>query len=78
LLVCDYELASGETADDAVRRIHDEIWPDIPVLIVTATGLADASAEATAGGYRVLRKPLAPSLLRAAMNEVLRPRGTLR
>jgi len=77
LLVCDYELASGETADDAVRRIHDEIWPDIPVLIVTATGLADDLAEATAGGYRVLRKPLAPSILRAAMNEALRPTGTL-
>ena len=78
LLLCDYELASGETADDAVRRIHDEIWPDIPVLIVTATGLAGDLAEATAGGYRVLRKPLAPSILRTAMNEALRPRGTLR
>lgn len=77
LLVCDYELASGETADDAVRRIHDEVWPDIPVLIVTATGLAGDLAEAMAGGYRVLRKPLAPSILRVAMNEALRPIGTL-
>lgn len=71
LIVCDYELAGGETADDAVRRIHGEVWPDIPVLVITATGLAADVTGRTLNGYRLLRKPLAAEALRAAMNEVL-------
>ncbi|MCC6658705.1 MAG: hybrid sensor histidine kinase/response regulator [Rhodocyclaceae bacterium] len=71
LIVCDYELANGETADDAVRRIHQEIWPDIPVLVITATGLAADLTGRTKNGYRLLRKPLAPDTLRAAMEAAL-------
>ena len=71
LIVCDYELANGETADDAVRRIHQAIWPDIPVLVITATGLAADLSGRTKNGYRLLRKPLAPETLRAAMEAAL-------
>lgn len=71
LIVCDYELADGETADDAVRRIHQGIWPDIPVLVITATGLAADLSGRTTNGHRLLRKPLAPEALRAAMEEAL-------
>lgn len=71
LIICDYELAGGETADDVVRRIHEEIWPDIPVLVITATGLAADPSGRTKNGYRLLRKPLAPEALRAALAEVL-------
>lgn len=71
LIVCDYELANGETADDAVRRIHQGVWPDIPVLVITATGLAADLAGRTKNGYRLLRKPLAPETLRAAMEAAL-------
>ncbi|MBE7424109.1 MAG: hybrid sensor histidine kinase/response regulator [Zoogloeaceae bacterium] len=73
LIVCDYELAGGETADDAVRRIHGQVWPDIPVLVITATGLAADMAGRTHNGYRILRKPLAAEALRAAMHEALAP-----
>ena len=74
LIVCDYELANGETADDAVRRIYAEVWPDIPVLVVTATGLAADVTGRTHNGFRLLRKPLAPDALRRAMREALAPR----
>ena len=74
LIVCDYELANGETADDVVRCIHAEVWPDIPVLVVTATGLAADVTGRTNNGFRLLRKPLAPDALRAAMGEALAPR----
>lgn len=73
LIVCDYELANGETADDAVRRIHDAVWPDIPVLVITATGLAAGVTGRTQNGYRLLRKPLAAEALHAAMQEALVP-----
>lgn len=73
LIICDYELAGGETAEDAVQRLHTEIWPDIPVLIVTATGLSADVTGRTQRGYRLLRKPLAPEALRTAMEEVLEP-----
>jgi len=73
LIVCDYELANRETADDVVRRIHQEIWPDIPVLVITATGLAADLGGRTKSGYRLLRKPLAPEALRTAMEEALAP-----
>ena len=66
-----YELANGETADDAVRRIHQAVWPDIPVLVITATGLATDPSGRTKNGYRLLRKPLAPEALRAAMEAAL-------
>ena len=71
LIVCDYELANGENADDVVRRIHQEVWPDIPVLVITATGLAADLSGRTKNGYRLLRKPLAPETLRAAMEAAL-------
>ena len=73
LIVCDYELANRETADDVVRRIHQEIWPDIPVLVITATGLAADLSGRAKNGYRLLRKPLAPEALRTAMEEALAP-----
>lgn len=73
LIVCDYELAGGETADDAVRRIHGQVWPDIPVLVITATGLAADMTGRTRNGYKLLRKPLAAEALRAAMQEALAP-----
>lgn len=73
LIICDYELANGETADDAVRRIHDAVWPDIPVLVITATGLAADVTGRTQNGYRLLRKPLAAEALHAAMQEALAP-----
>lgn len=73
LIVCDYELAGGESADDAVRRIHGHVWPDIPVLVITATGLAADVTGRTRNGYKLLRKPLAAEALRAAMQEALAP-----
>jgi CheY-like chemotaxis protein len=75
LIVCDYDLAGGETALDAVDGIREEDWPQVPVLVVTGTALASSAPEMARRGYPVMRKPIAPERLQQAMSRAMRSTG---
>lgn len=78
IILSDYRLKRGETGIDAIRiireNLHGENAPALltPGLIISGDTAAAEIAAVAHEGLIMLHKPLAPALLRAKMNELLR------
>jgi len=69
LLISDVVMPGGMSGVALASRVR-EIWPGLPVLLVTGYGFA-ADGGMGRHGFAVLRKPYRPSQLTAKMDEVL-------
>jgi signal transduction histidine kinase/CheY-like chemotaxis protein len=76
LILSDYRLRGHETGIDAVARVHEEFNDDgIPVVLVSGDTDPQRLVEATARGWPLLHKPVAPAALRETLAAVLAERA---
>jgi CheY-like chemotaxis protein len=75
LLLVDHGLPEQRTGSEVIAALR-EVWgPGLPAIMITGHTLHDHEAEASAGNYHVLFKPLAPNRLRAMVSYKLGPRS---
>jgi signal transduction histidine kinase/CheY-like chemotaxis protein len=67
LIVTDFRLAMEVTGVDVVHAVRKAMGSDVPAIIVTGDTSLQGINEASASGFKVLHKPLDPSMLQAAM-----------
>ena len=70
LILADYRLRDGETGLEVIRAVHARLRVRIPAAIVTGDTAPERLAEARAGGYLLLHKPVAAVELRKAVSEL--------
>ena len=68
LIICGGEAGGCE----AIRALRDEFGRGVPAVLITGDVTAETLREAAVSGLPVLRKPLAPSRLRAAVTSLMR------
>ena len=71
ILIIDYHLAGGATADTAIREFGRAFGPSLPVLIITGDTSAERIIAAYQAGYILLHKPVAPERLRLGIEELI-------
>ncbi|WP_109156754.1 MULTISPECIES: PAS domain S-box protein [unclassified Azospirillum] len=71
ILLADYRLRDGETGLDVIKAVHARLGKRIPAAIITGDTAPERLAEAQAGGYRLLHKPVAAADLRMAVVELM-------
>ena len=69
-IIADYQVPRLSGPELCVRLARDPLTCDIPVILLTATGL-DASTIPADNIVRVLKKPLRPQLLLETVQELL-------
>jgi len=74
LIVCDYRLPKGPTGVDAIETLRDAF--EIPALLISGDA-ASPTSDDSAGGYRLLYKPVNAETFRAVLVDasVLQPKG---
>ena len=70
LLIVDYRLAPGVTAETIIRRVRTEFGKPVPVIIITGDTDPARIREAHAAGHLLLHKPVAPEKLRACISSL--------
>jgi Na+/proline symporter/signal transduction histidine kinase/ActR/RegA family two-component response regulator len=70
IIISDYHL-DRENGCDAIRTIAAACNADIPGIIVTADVPNEVRADAIAGGYAFLQKPVKPAALRALISSLI-------
>lgn len=68
LLIVDHGLPEGCTGTEVIVALRAVWGAGLPAVMVTGHALHDHEAEAAAGNYHVLFKPLAPNRLRAMVS----------
>ncbi|WP_206239875.1 ATP-binding response regulator [Novosphingobium terrae] len=76
LLLCDLQLADGETASDILTRMHQAYGP-IPTIILTGEIHLEEAGRLIAQGIEVLGKPVSEAQLRASLEQLLGHREDL-
>ncbi len=71
IILADYRLRDGETGLDAIRAVHAQLGVAVPAAIVTGDTAPERLAEAKAGGYWLLHKPLAATELHRAVSALM-------
>jgi signal transduction histidine kinase/CheY-like chemotaxis protein len=72
VIVADYQLDGGATGVEAIAAIRVMLGRSVPALLLTGSTSPEALGAARAGGFPLLRKPLAPAKLRAALTQLVR------
>jgi CheY-like chemotaxis protein len=72
VIVADYQLAGGATGIEAISAIRIMLGRSVPALLLTGSTSPEPLGAARAGGFPLLRKPLAPAKLRAALTQLVR------
>jgi len=72
LIISDYHLANGMTGIAAVAQIRSATGATIPAFLVTGDTAAERMHDASASGFQLLHKPVAPMTLRALVSRLLR------
>lgn len=71
LLIVDYRLAHGITAQDVIYVLNTEFKHSIPVIIITGDTAPARILEAHKANHILLHKPVAPEKLKACINSLL-------
>jgi signal transduction histidine kinase/ActR/RegA family two-component response regulator len=72
LIISDYRLANGRTGLQAIDRLRGGLGKSIPALLISGDTAPEPLLEVKAMGYQLLHKPVAPTVLRATLNHLLR------
>jgi two-component system, sensor histidine kinase len=70
VVIADYRLRAGETGPDAVQRVRRHLGRDVPAVVLTGDTSPAVLRDAHARGLRLLHKPVLPTDLRRALDEV--------
>jgi signal transduction histidine kinase/CheY-like chemotaxis protein len=71
LIISDSALADGKTGIDAIQRLRQAVGAPVPAFLITGDTAPERLREASAAGFHVLHKPVAPMALRATLNSLL-------
>ncbi len=71
LLIVDYRLAHGKTAQDVIDMLKTEFKQQIPVIIITGDTAPARIREAHDANHLLLHKPVAPEKLKACISSLL-------
>jgi CheY-like chemotaxis protein len=71
LIISDSALADGKTGIDAIQRLRQAVGAPLPAFLITGDTAPERLREASAAGFHVLHKPVAPMALRATLNSLL-------
>ncbi|MCF6261920.1 MAG: hybrid sensor histidine kinase/response regulator [Gammaproteobacteria bacterium] len=71
-IIADYRLGGEQTGIHVIQQLHAEYGEHLPALIVTGDIEADRLREVSESGFQLLHKPVAPSRLRAFVNNVMK------
>ena len=74
LIISDYRLANGKTGIEAIERLRGELGTAIPAFLISGDTAPERLREASASGYHLLHKPVAPMRLRAMLNQLIKTR----
>jgi signal transduction histidine kinase/CheY-like chemotaxis protein len=74
LVISDYQLAGGKTGFEAVDRLRGVLGAPFAALLISGDTAPERLREASASGHLLLHKPVAPAILRATLNHLLRYR----
>jgi len=69
-MLVDYHLADDDTGLDTIKAVH-AAWGPIPAVVITADHSEDARELVRGAGLALVRKPIRPAGLRAALNQLL-------
>jgi CheY-like chemotaxis protein len=69
-MLVDYHLADDDTGLDTIKAVH-AAWGPIPAVVITADHSEDARELVRGAGFALVRKPIRPAGLRAALNQLL-------
>jgi signal transduction histidine kinase/ActR/RegA family two-component response regulator len=81
LVIADYQLRDGEDGTETIRAVRARCGQGVPAIMITGSTTPERVAEAKAGGFHLLLKPVMPAKLRTLINFKLRqpdaasPRG---
>lgn len=67
LVIADYRLGEGATGQEAIEALCAHVGRSIPAVIVTGDTSPSRIKEATAGGHRILHKPITGEELHEAI-----------
>jgi signal transduction histidine kinase len=71
VIICDFRLADGKTGIEAIESLCAGLGVAVPAFLVSGDTAPERLREASASGYRLLHKPVAPITLRAQLNRIL-------
>lgn len=72
VIIADYRLAGNRVGTEVIARLHQELDPAIPAIMVTGSSTPERSEEAARSGYHLMIKPVIPEKLRALIAFKLR------
>ena len=71
LLIADLRLANGETGLDAARLLHQSMFAQMPVLILTGDPIAHVALDDPRVPVKLIRKPIVTEVLREVLEDLL-------
>jgi len=74
VIIADFRLAGNRIGTDVIARLHEELDPAIPAIMVTGSSTPQRMEEAIERGYHLMLKPVMPDKLRALVAFKLRER----
>jgi signal transduction histidine kinase len=70
MIIADYRLRGGRTGIEAIRDIHKACNSDIPAIVLTGDTAPERIAEVKGSGFRLIHKPVTPTMLRQVLASV--------
>ncbi|WP_084833835.1 response regulator [Mesorhizobium sp. L48C026A00] len=77
LIISDYRLDDGKTGIEAIEHLRRELGTAIPAFLISGDTAPERLLDASASGYHLLHKPVAPMRLRAMLNQLMKARPVL-
>src|SRR5262249_36090636 len=72
LIISDSRLADGKTGLEAIECLRDTLGAPVPAIIIPGDSAPGRPRGASAGGFPLLHKPVAPMALRTTLNRLLK------
>ncbi len=76
LILADYRLRDNTNGVQAIERVRTKLNRNVPAILITGDTAPDRINEARRSGNVLLHKPVAPAVLRNAINAQVRSEGT--
>lgn len=71
VVISDFRLAEGKSGIEAIESLRGALGAAIPAFLISGDTVPERLREASASGYLLLHKPVAPMALRAVLNRIL-------
>lgn len=74
IVVCDYQLAHGQTGVDVVRALREHCGYTLPAILVSGASAPEELFKIERSGLQCLTKPVSPQLLRETISALVKPK----